>query len=1281
MTRWGFSPGDGCGAWGRALRMLSGVLALAMGLFFAGTQTASASATVPVAPVIDSFYAHYTTVALQITQPAPVGQSAVTAYEFSTDAGAHWGPVSRVVSPLAVLNLAPDTQYTLILRAQSADGPGAASAPISFRTRALTEPEAVPGVRALVSPTQVIFAVSKPADGGSPITRYEQSLDSGSWSTITVQQETDKTMVFALTPLPEVGSHTIAVRAVNAVGNGGASTPTSFALDGPTGLNATPADSSAAISFTPPADTGSAITNYEYSVDGGPFEPHIPAVTSSPLVVPGLTNGVAASIRLRAVYGAEAGAPSAPVSVTPQAINPGDPGGVPKAPVLVRLIPDDGAIGVVFKTPNDAEPVTNYEVSLDDGVSGAPLTPAQVGTPTGSNGESIIVLRGLGITNGTTYQVRLVAMNDLGESTPSNGLSVTPLARPAAPTNLAANPGDRKAVVSFTAGATPPGAPILGYEVSVNDGGWRSAGAANSPVIVSNLVNGFSYKIRLRAVSAIGAGAESLPVSVTLPGLPAAPSHVAALPGDRSAEVAFTPGADLTPGGGALPITNYEYSLNGGAIAVPRSPASAVSPMTITGLTNGTEVAVVVRAVNALGAGPWSTPVKVTPGVPNAPTITGIVAAPGQLTVSFTEGPNALVPTDHQYSLDGGRHWNSFRSPQLARSAQLASPLVIGGLPNNVQVQVALRSMFGAAAGVASAAMPATPGTPPGAIPGVATTAGDGSADFTVMPPAGVVTHYEYSVDGGATVATATSIGTDRLRVTGLVNNVPVTIWLRAVNNSGPGPWAHAGVTPGSTPAPPTGLVATPGAPGEVSIAFTPGSDGGSPITGYEFIVGGLSQGWLPAGTGSPVVLKGFKDWQTYQIALRAVSARGAGFSSTSVEVTLTPPGNVFVPVAPARVVDTRTASGGAGPVLPGDGGMRTFSVANAQAGGAPVVPAGATAIVYNLTVPNPRNAGHVRVMPGDSPLVSVSAINFRSGETIANGLTAKIDAQRQIKMYSSAPADVIVDVVGYFVPTGQAQPDPAGGRFTAITPVRVYDADADPSGLLGPAQSRLVSVTTQQDGLTPVVPLGATAVAYNITVNRTGGPGHLRVMPGDVTASSTSTINWATSGESIANGLTVRIDPSGHLRVYNAAGMPVRFLIDVVGYYSDSGTLFYPTLPSRVSDSRPVAGGAGAIGFGAADERLVDVSRVQLNGEHVVPDGATAIAYNLTAVDTKGGGHLRVYPADAPLVSASAVNWPGSGYNRANASVTAISSTLQVKLYNGSASADALVDVLGFYR
>ena len=189
-----------------------------------------------------------------------------------------------------------------------------------------------------------------------------------------------------------------------------------------------------------------------------------------------------------------------------------------------------------------------------------------------------------------------------------------------------------------------------------------------------------------------------------------------------------------------------------------------------------------------------------------APSITSVVAAAGQLTVNFTEGANALVPTDHQYSLDGGRSWNAFRSPQPT------SPLIIGGLTDGVG---GCNWRFGPCLAPIPAPLPAWSAPPrhaTGGIPGLSATEGDGSADMTFTPPAGVVTHYEYSLDSGARVTTAASVGANQVRITGLTNGVagehrPASGQrLRAGSPSPP-----VRVTPGSVPAPPTGLTATPG--------------------------------------------------------------------------------------------------------------------------------------------------------------------------------------------------------------------------------------------------------------------------------------------------------------------------------------------------------------------------------------------------------------------------------------------------------------------------------------
>ena len=95
---------------------------------------------------------------------------------------------------------------------------------------------------------------------------------------------------------------------------------------------------------------------------------------------------------------------------------------------------------------------------------------------------------------------------------------------------------------------------------------------------------------------------------------PAAPTSLVATPGDGSASIAFTLGAD----NGAA-ITNLDYSIDDGATWRTRL-GSATSPLAITGLTNGTTYQVKLRAINSVGDGTPSSAVSVTPAAAPTPT-------------------------------------------------------------------------------------------------------------------------------------------------------------------------------------------------------------------------------------------------------------------------------------------------------------------------------------------------------------------------------------------------------------------------------------------------------------------------------------------------------------------------------------------------------------------------------------------------------------------------------------------------------------------------------------
>ncbi|MGZ4673064.1 MAG: hypothetical protein ACXV8K_10430 [Ilumatobacteraceae bacterium] len=153
---------------------------------------------------------------------------------------------------------------------------------------------------------------------------------------------------------------------------------------------------------------------------------------------------------------------------------------------------------------------------------------------------------------------------------------------------------------------------------------------------------------------------------------------------------------------------------------------------------------------------------------------------------------------------------------------------------------------------------------------------------------------------------------------------------------------------------------------------------------------------------------------------LADLAATSANYYAVAVSYQYIPATPGFHPIAPARVYDSRfNAPIGIVPA----GGSRLISVANAYNPGTnvishvDVVPAGAVAIAYNLTVTDTPAAGYLQLAPGSSTVVTGSSINWAAGQTVANGGTVTLDASRQVKALPVASScNVIVDVQGYYL-------------------------------------------------------------------------------------------------------------------------------------------------------------------------------------------------------------------------------------------------------------------------
>lgn len=127
-----------------------------------------------------------------------------------------------------------------------------------------------------------------------------------------------------------------------------------------------------------------------------------------------------------------------------------------------------------------------------------------------------------------------------------------------------------------------------------------------------------------------------------------------------------------------------------------------------------------------------------------------------------------------------------------------------------------------------------------------------------------------------------------------------------------------------------------------------------------------------------------------------------------------------FVPIAPTRVYDSRFTVDG--PIRSGD--QRLISIADAldvRTGAvidAGAIPAGVTAIAYNLAVTNTAGSGFLFIAPSGVAEVTAASLNWGTAdESVNNGSTVKVDGDRLQRVFcgGNGSADFILDIVGYY--------------------------------------------------------------------------------------------------------------------------------------------------------------------------------------------------------------------------------------------------------------------------
>jgi len=141
---------------------------------------------------------------------------------------------------------------------------------------------------------------------------------------------------------------------------------------------------------------------------------------------------------------------------------------------------------------------------------------------------------------------------------------------------------------------------------------------------------------------------------------------------------------------------------------------------------------------------------------------------------------------------------------------------------------------------------------------------------------------------------------------------------------------------------------------------------------------------------------------------------------------------------------------------------------------------------------------------------------------------------------------------------------------------------------------------------------------------------------------------------------------------------------------YTNSALSLYPITPVRVFDSR-FSGFGGPIAYGGSRtvnvKDAINTSTGVVTITNAIPQGARAVAFNLTVTGTVGAGWVAVVPGTSTTVATSTINWSASGTTIANGGVVALGSgtaerqiTLVVGGHKGC-STQAIVDITGYYQ
>jgi titin len=375
----------------------------------------------------------------------------------------------------------------------------------------------------------------------------------------------------------------------------------------PTITNVITGDGFASVYYTDGSANGSSISTHRYSLNG---DDYIDVSYASPIQLTEMINGNPYVIDIVSVNAAGSSVSSNPLAFMQYTI--------PSKPLIINVIPSSNQATVYIQHGSDnGSDITNYSYSINDG--------SFVST---SSANTCFTIGGL--TNGITYNIKVIAENAAGNSVVSEPYQVIPHGVPNTPTNIVISHITEGMSLTFTDGSTN-GAPIDYYLYSLNNGDDIPVKKNTDGTIhIFDLLNETNYSVRLKAVNNAGESDYSIAQTwVTHFDRPLVPVITLITPGNKSAFVHFD--EDIIK---KTSVEQFYCSINGLPI-VPLGVSNVTSPLTVNGLVNNLTYNISIVARNGSDYSNVSNSKSITAGTPNAPVITNVVSCSRSIKVYF----------------------------------------------------------------------------------------------------------------------------------------------------------------------------------------------------------------------------------------------------------------------------------------------------------------------------------------------------------------------------------------------------------------------------------------------------------------------------------------------------------------------------------------------------------------------------------------------------------------------------------------------------------------------